>query len=161
VVFETKKDTEEDSKSKEKPQDKFPKKIRTATPPCLFSYAEECRNIDDIVDSNRLKIKNVFFKVKKVQTNKEESKSPIKELNIPKVETGKIHDEKPEEAKVKEEDNGIYVAKLVIVRLFDSPNSISKSYMLSHAFTEPFNIIQIFIKDKENLAYTLCCVINN
>lgn len=123
-------------------------------PPYLFSYAEECRHIDEIPDSNKLKIKNVFVKVKKIQINKED-KAPTDEINSPKIENEKINDEKPDQNKKKEEDNGIYVAKLNILRLFDLPNSVSKSYMLCHAFTEPFNIIQIFIKDKENLAYTL------
>jgi hypothetical protein len=40
--------------------------------------------------------------------------------------------------------------------LFEGSNTYSKSYVLNHAFPEPFDIIQIYIKDRENLAYTLC-----
>ena len=64
-----------------------------------------------------------------------------------------MKNEKKEEVKQKDEA-GIYVAKLHITRLFED-NNISKSYMLLHTFNEPLNIIQIYIKDKENLACTL------
>ena len=108
--------------------------------PYLFSYAEECKNIDKMHDGHKLVIKEIFIK-----------KSNLGEENR-KTDTD-IKNQKKEEAKQKDEA-GIYVAKLHITRLFED-NNTSKSYMLLHAFNEPFDIIQIFIKDKENLAYTL------
>lgn len=123
------------------------------TVPCLFSYAEECKNIKDIPDAHRLNIKNILVKHKKLQINKETKTSPAKETQ--KNEESKIPKETEENLKT-EDENGVFVAKLIILRLFDQQSGASKSYQLCHAFSEPFNIIQIYIKVKENLVYTLC-----
>ena len=61
-----------------------------------------------------------------------------------------------ESPRKRDDENSLYVAKVNILKLFEGTSVHSKSYLLSHAFQEPFDIIQIYIKDKENLAYTLC-----
>ena len=114
--------------------------LKMITRPYLFSYAEECKHIDKIHDGHKLVIKNIF--IKKSNLGEENRRTDADNKN-----------EKKEEVKQKDEA-GIYVAKLHITRLFED-NNTSKSYMLVHAFNEPFDIVQIFIKDKENLAYTL------
>ncbi|CAI2387801.1 unnamed protein product [Moneuplotes crassus] len=105
-----------------------------STVPSLFAYAEECRVADEIPANQKLNIKTIITKTKKLKTPS--SSSPSAGKGSPRAQ------------KV------VYVANVTILRLFDSQPP--KSYTLSHAFYEKFDVKQIFIKAKENLVYTLC-----
>ena len=130
-------------------------RVRLVDNPWLFSYAEECKNIEHMIDGSKIVIKTIM--VKKVNTvHKKDGKTGDQDSSLIKDE--KQNDEKDKKAKdevAKEFEPGIYVAKLNILRLFDDSKGLSKNFVLYHVFNEPFNIIQIWIKDKENLAYTL------
>ena len=130
-------------------------RVRLVDSPWLFSYAEECKNIEQISDGSRIPVKIVM--VKKINNvHKKDGKQGDKDnTTVKDNEQNNEQEKKAKDETIKECEPGIYVAKLNILRLFDESKSQSKNFVLYHIFNEPFNIIQIWIKDKENLAYTL------